>query len=40
LGLQDIAGWTSSAMIARYGASARAERALAEARRLELFDTL
>lgn len=40
LGLQDIAGWTSSAMIARYGASARAERAAAEARRLNLNEDL
>lgn len=36
LGLQHMAGWSSSAMIARYGASARAERAAAEARRLSL----
>lgn len=40
LGLQDIAGWSSSAMIARYGASARAERAAAEARRLNLNEDL
>ncbi len=40
LGLQDIAGWSSSAMIARYGASARAERAAAEARRLNLNEEL
>lgn len=36
LGLQDVAGWTSPAMLARYGASARAERAIAEANRLHL----
>lgn len=40
LGLQDIGGWSSSAMIARYGASARAERAASESRRLNLNEDL
>lgn len=40
LGLQDVAGWTSPAMLARYGASARAERAIAEANRLQLNEGL
>ena len=35
-GLMDVAGWRSREMLARYGASARAERAAAEHRRLGL----
>ena len=35
-GLMDVAGWKSREMLDRYGASARAERALAEAKRLRL----
>lgn len=35
-GLMDVAGWKSREMLDRYGASARAERALAEAKRLGL----
>jgi hypothetical protein len=34
----DITGWRSRAMLDRYGASARAERAAAEHRRLGLGD--
>lgn len=39
-GLMDVAGWRSREMLARYGASARAERAAAEHRRLGLGDDL
>lgn len=39
-GLMDVAGWRSREMLARYGASARAERAAAEHRRLALGDDL
>lgn len=39
-GLMDIAGWRSREMLERYGASARAERAAAEHRRLGLGDDL
>lgn len=38
--LQAIANWKSPQMLARYGASARAERAAASARRLALGDSL
>lgn len=37
-GLQTVAGWRSPQMLARYGASAKAERAAAEAGRLHLED--
>lgn len=37
-GLQTLAGWRSPQMLARYGASAKAERAAAEAHRLHLED--
>lgn len=39
-GLMDVAGWRSREMLDRYGASARAERAAAEHRRLGLGDDL
>lgn len=39
-GLMDVAGWRSREMLDRYGASARAERAAAEHRRLALGDDL
>lgn len=39
-GLMDIAGWRSREMLERYGASARAERAQAEFRRLGLGEDL
>lgn len=39
-GLMDVAGWRSREMLARYGASARTERAVAEHRKLALGEDL